>query len=162
MKLSEKLLCFPYANWFTGFFTLRVMSQGWVEEKFTTAFSLIWATPHERAPSREKNCSTLVCAGLSPGFPAWLNDFQVCKTNDFLNPVVFLQQPHSKPQIKSSGNALSHEMDAKMTVRTQYLLALRTGFVLECRHRNTSQIPGLSNKSQDINCCPKTNPGELQ
>lgn len=45
-----------------------------------------------------------------------------------------------------------------MTARTQHLLAQRTGFVLEHRHRNTSQIPDLSKKSQDINCCPKASP----
>lgn len=53
-------------------------------------------------------------------------------------------------------------MDAKMTARTQYPLAQSKGFVLECRHRNTSQILDLSKKSQDINCCPKASPGELQ
>lgn len=45
-----------------------------------------------------------------------------------------------------------------MTARSQHLLAQRTGFVLEHRHRNTSQIPDLSKKSQDINCCPKASP----
>lgn len=65
------------------------MSQGRVEEKVTIVFRLIWETPHERAPSREKNCSTSVCAGLSPGFPAWQNDFQVCKKNDFLKSSCF-------------------------------------------------------------------------
>lgn len=49
-------------------------------------------------------------------------------------------------------------MDAEMTARTQHLLAQRTGFVLEHRHRNTSQIPDLSKKSQDISCCPKASP----
>lgn len=68
--------------------------------------------------------------------------------------------PHSKPQIKSSGNAIGSEIDVKMAARTKYLLARRTCFVLELRQRNKSQSPDVSRRSQDINCCSKAGFGE--
>lgn len=143
-----------------GFFTFTGIGHGGMGKRVTIGFSFVWFSTLE-SPITQKE---LVCFRVHRSFP-WLfskklNDFHVYSKINFFSQLFFFNSPIQKSQIKSSGNATSPEMDAKMAARTWHLLAQRMGFVLELKHRNRSQSPDLSRQSQDINRCPKASSGE--
>lgn len=101
-----------------GFFTFMGMGHGGVGEKghCWVQFHLIF---YIREPLTQKE---LVCFRVHWSFP-WLfskklDDFHVYNKINFFHQLFFFNSPIQKSQIKSSGNATSPEMDAKMAART--------------------------------------------